>query len=120
MKIGVISDTHNFFDPQIPELFKGVEHIIHAGDVGTTAIISELETIAPVTAVTGLPTVQQGGSTNNVQALTPTPLRITVLCVDPCGHPSCLLLYQRMSRDPPLKPTTAFGHAPMMRRESRI
>jgi putative phosphoesterase len=53
MKIGVISDTHNFFDPQIPELFKEVEHIIHAGDVGTTGIISELEKIAPVTAVIG-------------------------------------------------------------------
>jgi putative phosphoesterase len=53
MKIGVISDTHNFFDPQIPELFKGVEHIIHAGDVGSTAIISELEKIAAVTAIIG-------------------------------------------------------------------
>lgn len=53
MKIGVISDTHNFFDPRIPELFKEVEHIIHAGDVGTSEIISELEKIAPVTAVTG-------------------------------------------------------------------
>jgi uncharacterized protein len=53
MKIGVISDTHNFLDPQIPELFKGVERIIHAGDVGATAILSELEQIAPVTAVTG-------------------------------------------------------------------
>jgi putative phosphoesterase len=53
MKIGVISDTHNFLDPQIPELFKGVEHIIHAGDVGASAILSELAQIAPVTAVTG-------------------------------------------------------------------
>jgi putative phosphoesterase len=53
MKIGVISDTHNFFDPQIPELFKGVEHIIHAGDVGTASILAELAQIAPVTAVSG-------------------------------------------------------------------
>jgi putative phosphoesterase len=53
VKIGVISDTHNYLDPKIPELFKGVEHIIHAGDVGTAAIISELEQIAPVTAVSG-------------------------------------------------------------------
>jgi len=53
MKIGVISDTHDFFDPQIPDLFKGVEHIIHAGDVGSAAILKELEKIAPVTAVTG-------------------------------------------------------------------
>ena len=53
MKIGVISDTHNYLDPKITELFKGVEHIIHAGDVGTSKIISELEEIAPVTAVMG-------------------------------------------------------------------
>jgi putative phosphoesterase len=53
MKIGVISDTHNFLDERIPELFKGVEHIIHAGDVGTTEILTELAQIAPVTAVSG-------------------------------------------------------------------
>ena len=53
MKIGVISDTHNFLDPRIAELFQGVEHIVHGGDVGSMAIISELEKIAPVTAVSG-------------------------------------------------------------------
>ena len=53
MKIGVISDTHNFLDPKIPELFDGVEHILHAGDVGNLPTISELAGIAPVTAVYG-------------------------------------------------------------------
>lgn len=53
MKIGVISDTHNFIDPRIPELFREVEHILHAGDVGSAGILSELEKIAPVTAVSG-------------------------------------------------------------------
>lgn len=53
MKIGVISDTHNFFDPRIPELFTGVDHILHAGDIGLPWIILELEQIAPVTAVLG-------------------------------------------------------------------
>jgi len=53
MKIGVISDTHNYFDPKIPTLFEGVEHILHAGDVGQEKIIWELERIAPVTAVIG-------------------------------------------------------------------
>jgi uncharacterized protein len=53
MKIGVISDTHSFLDPQVPRLFKDVAHIIHAGDVGVTAITCELEKIAPVTAVLG-------------------------------------------------------------------
>ena len=53
MKIGVISDTHNFLDPRIPELFEGVEHILHAGDIGLPWIILQLEAIAPVTAVLG-------------------------------------------------------------------
>jgi putative phosphoesterase len=53
MKIGVISDTHNYLDPKIPGLFKGVEHILHAGDIGLPRIILDLESIAPVTAVLG-------------------------------------------------------------------
>ncbi|HWX18845.1 MAG TPA: metallophosphoesterase family protein [Candidatus Binatia bacterium] len=53
MKLGVISDTHNFFDPQIPKLFAGVEHILHGGDIGSPRILWELEQIAPVTAVMG-------------------------------------------------------------------
>ena len=53
MKIGVISDTHNYLDPKIPELFAGVGHILHAGDVGLPWILQELEEIAPVTAVGG-------------------------------------------------------------------
>jgi hypothetical protein len=53
MNIGVISDTHNFLDPKVHELFAGVDHILHAGDIGNATIISELEAIAPVTAVYG-------------------------------------------------------------------
>jgi putative phosphoesterase len=53
VKIGVISDTHDFFDPKIPGLLTGVEHILHAGDVGSAFIVFELEQIAPVTAVSG-------------------------------------------------------------------
>ena len=53
MKIGVISDTHNFSDPKIAHLFDGVEHILHAGDVGSQSIILQLEEIAPTTAVSG-------------------------------------------------------------------
>jgi len=53
VKIGVISDTHGFLDPRIPELFKGVDHILHAGDIGYASIILELQYLAPVTAVLG-------------------------------------------------------------------
>jgi putative phosphoesterase len=53
MKIGVISDTHNFLDPSVARLFKGVDHILHGGDIGLPGILQELEEIAPVTAVLG-------------------------------------------------------------------
>ena len=53
MKIGVISDTHGFLDPKVLRLFAGVEHILHAGDIGSDAIIAELAAVAPVTAVLG-------------------------------------------------------------------
>ena len=53
MKIGLISDTHGFLDPKVPELFAGVDHILHGGDIGGDSIIVELEAIAPVTAVLG-------------------------------------------------------------------
>lgn len=51
--VGIISDTHGFFDPQIPALFDGVDHILHGGDIGSELILRQLEAIAPVTAVLG-------------------------------------------------------------------
>jgi len=51
--IGLISDTHGFLDPRLPALFAGVEHIIHAGDVGGRWVLVELAKLAPVTAVVG-------------------------------------------------------------------
>jgi uncharacterized protein len=53
MKIGVISDTHGFFDPRIPSIFEGAGHIFHGGDIGDRAIIRQLAKLAPVTAVLG-------------------------------------------------------------------
>ena len=53
MKIGVISDTHGYLDPKVFDLFEGVAHILHGGDIGCPGLIQELEAIAPVTAVLG-------------------------------------------------------------------
>lgn len=53
MKIGVLSDTHGHLDPRVLELLAGVEHILHAGDLGTPMIAFELEQLAPFTAVLG-------------------------------------------------------------------
>jgi putative phosphoesterase len=53
VRIGVISDTHGLFDRAIARHFAGVEHILHAGDVGKREVIEQLELIAPVTVVSG-------------------------------------------------------------------
>jgi putative phosphoesterase len=51
--VGVISDTHGLLDEKVLELFSGVQHIIHAGDIGKEDLIWRLEAIAPVIAVRG-------------------------------------------------------------------
>ena len=53
MRLGIISDTHGLLRPQVFDLFKEVDHILHGGDVGKPEILTDLETLAPVTAVYG-------------------------------------------------------------------
>lgn len=53
MRIGLISDTHGFLRPEVFERLHGVERILHAGDVGRAEIITDLQAIAPVSAVWG-------------------------------------------------------------------
>ena len=51
--LGLISDTHGLIRPGIHDVLTGVELILHAGDVGGSAILDELRLIAPVRAVFG-------------------------------------------------------------------
>ncbi len=53
MKIGVLSDTHGLLRPEVLPTLKGVERILHLGDVGDAKILDALRKIAPVTAVRG-------------------------------------------------------------------
>ena len=53
MNIGIISDTHGLLRPEAVERLAGVDHILHAGDIGRPEVISELRRIAPTTAVRG-------------------------------------------------------------------
>ncbi len=53
MKVGILSDTHGLLRPELFEALDGVEHILHAGDIGSLDILAELEAVAPVTAVWG-------------------------------------------------------------------
>lgn len=53
IRIGLISDTHNLLRTEARIALKGVDHIIHAGDICDGEVLRELEAIAPVTAVRG-------------------------------------------------------------------
>jgi putative phosphoesterase len=53
MLIGVLSDTHGLLRPEVLPALSGVEHILHAGDIGDPAILDRLRQIAPVTAIRG-------------------------------------------------------------------
>lgn len=53
LRAGVVADTHGYLDPRVPQLYGGVDLILHAGDVGDASILEELSRVAPVIAVRG-------------------------------------------------------------------
>ena len=53
MRLGVISDTHGLLRPEVFDVFREVDHILHAGDVGEWGVVLALQGVAPVTAVYG-------------------------------------------------------------------
>ena len=57
-RVGVISDTHGLLRDGVVEALRGMDHIIHAGDVGDPWILHRLAVLAPLTAVRG--NVDQG------------------------------------------------------------
>ena len=64
--IGVISDTHGLLRPAAIEALRGVEHILHAGDVGDASILDSLRSVAPVTAIRG--NIDVGGPCSHLPA----------------------------------------------------
>jgi putative phosphoesterase len=106
MKIGVISDTHNYLDPRIAALFKGVEHILHAGDVGMPLIVLELEAIAPVTAVLG--NTDAGMSYNETEIVKLAGRKFLVHHIVDVHRPS-ETVQRRVARENP--DVVVFGHS---------
>lgn len=51
--LGIISDTHGLLRPEASDALRGVDHILHAGDVGDPTILFKLSELAPVTAIRG-------------------------------------------------------------------
>ena len=53
MELAIISDTHGRPHRRLFQELDGVEHILHAGDLGPLDLLVELEAVAPVTVVPG-------------------------------------------------------------------
>jgi putative phosphoesterase len=53
VRLGIVSDTHGMVRPELVKALKGVDHILHLGDVGSSDVLKALEAIAPLHAVRG-------------------------------------------------------------------
>src|SRR3979411_2805369 len=52
-RIGIISDTHGLLRPEAERRLKGVDHIVHAGDLGGPEIVDAPRRSAPATPIRG-------------------------------------------------------------------
>ncbi len=53
MLVGVISDTHGLLRPEACTCLRGVDRILHAGDIGRKEVVNSLRGMAPVAAIRG-------------------------------------------------------------------
>lgn len=51
--VGLVSDTHGLVRPEALDALRGVDRILHAGDVGGAEVLAALSTLAPLVAVRG-------------------------------------------------------------------
>lgn len=52
-RIGLLSDTHGFWDDRFEEYFRDCDEIWHAGDIGSLALAEKFEALKPFRAVHG-------------------------------------------------------------------
>jgi uncharacterized protein len=53
IRIGLISDTHGYFDDKLYRHFKDVDEIWHAGDIGSMEVVQKISAFKPLVAVHG-------------------------------------------------------------------
>ena len=105
-RIGVISDTHGVVHAAVPEVFRGVDHIVHAGDVGGDDIIESLEEIAPVTYVRGNNDDDTGEQITRFEL---AGLRLLLTHILPRPHEPDARVADSLRRDP--ADVVVFGHS---------
>ena len=52
-RIGLLSDTHSYLDPQIFSHFDTCDEVWHAGDVGNLTVMEQLKAFRPLRIVSG-------------------------------------------------------------------
>ncbi|MBB6276440.1 metallophosphoesterase family protein [Porphyromonas circumdentaria] len=52
-RIGILSDTHSYWDQRFMKYFSNCDYIFHCGDIGTLSVTVQLARIAPLYAVYG-------------------------------------------------------------------
>ena len=104
MLIGLISDTHSLLRAEAMAALHGADLILHAGDVGTFAVLRELETIAPVKAVFGNTDGEELGLPASLR-LTVEKIRIHVSHGHELGSPTPAKLVERYAAD-----VIVYGH----------
>jgi len=94
MRIGIIADTHGLLRPQVFKVFEDVDHILHGGDVGKPEVLTDLEALAPVTAVYGNTDDQAlRARLPRVATLQLDGFEIVVTHGDQFGHPTPAVLH---------------------------
>ncbi len=104
-RLGLISDTHGYLDPQGLTHFAGVDHIVHAGDVGRPSVVLELEAVAPVTVVSGNVDSHPDWLDTEVLSLAGRTLLVHHIVRPHRPHPDLLRIMNRVRPD-----VVVFGH----------
>jgi hypothetical protein len=114
--VGLISDTHGLVRPEAVDALLGVEMILHAGDVGGGAVLTELRSIAPVHAVYGNTDAPEEPGLSAKIALQVDGLSIHVSHGHELGSPTPARLLARYSAD-----VVVYGHThrPLIERSGR-
>ncbi len=99
VRLGVIADTHGKLRPEVFDVFREVDHILHGGDVGAWQVLTDLQAIAPVTAVYG------NVDDDDLRAMLPRVatvqlegFEIVVTHGDQLGHPTPTALHAEFPR----------------------
>jgi uncharacterized protein len=102
---GLISDTHGLWRPEVGNIFRGVDLIVHAGDVGGGTVLQALLEIAPVEAVYGNVDDRNDPALARERSVPVGGLTLHVSHGHELGRPTPRLVVERYSGD-----ILVFGH----------